>query len=412
MKTYFPTANIGIMAEGWSRFALRFSDYYDSLPVESIWVPPRLRNREWMFIPWGGAPPIRHTSFPDKTALHSFLSTRSPHSCFHSTAYYQEPSRRKMVEKGWLGADLIFDLDGDHLPGVSDNDFPLMMETIQGQAWRLWNEFLEPEFGFKEEHVQTTFSGHRGFHIHIRDPKSMHLDSNARREIVNYIRGEGIDIQSTIHAKSGWGNRALDGIDSTLEKLSKLSSPGEERVSISKELHNILTTRANSPNVSLRSTSISSILELSELAQSPDRIDRLKENPELMVFGEKCTPIFWELVKGDSSVVMGTAGETDEVVTVDTKRVIRWVGSLHGKSGMRVTEFPLSRLDPDCGNPFDPLSEAVVFRGESLRVNVVVDDAVARINDESLEINAGDQIEVSESMAMFLCLKGWANLSS
>ena len=75
---------------------------------------------------------------------------------------------------------------------------------------------------------------------------------------------------------------------------------------------------------------------------------------------------------------------------------------------MRVTEFPLSRLDPDCGNPFDPLSEAVVFRGESLRVNVVVDDAVARINDESLEINAGDQIEVAESMAMFLCLKGWA----
>ena len=36
-----------------------------------------------------------------------------------------------MAEKGWLGADLIFDLDGDHLPGVSDNDFPAMIDVIQ-----------------------------------------------------------------------------------------------------------------------------------------------------------------------------------------------------------------------------------------------------------------------------------------
>ena len=26
---------------------------------------------------------------------------------------------------------LIFDLDGDHLPGVSDRDFPSMLELIQ-----------------------------------------------------------------------------------------------------------------------------------------------------------------------------------------------------------------------------------------------------------------------------------------
>ena len=43
-----------------------------------------------------------------------------------------------MAEKGWLGADLIFDLDGDHLPGVSDNDFPGMMEKIQEQACLLY----------------------------------------------------------------------------------------------------------------------------------------------------------------------------------------------------------------------------------------------------------------------------------
>ncbi len=363
-----------------------------------------------MFIPWGGAPPYRHRSFLDKNSLHSYLRSRAPHSCFHSTAYYQDPSQLKMTEKGWLGADLIFDLDGDHLPGVSDNDFPSMIEVIQGQAWRLWNEFLEPEFGFKEKHAQFTFSGHRGFHIHVRDPSLLHLDSNARREIVNYIRGEGIDIQSTISDNSEWGRRALQGIDSTLDKLAKISSGESGKGALVDELHGILTTRANSPQVNLKSTSKASIIELAELADNADKVARLKNDAGLAVFGPKCTPIFWELVKGDSSVVIGTAGETDEVVTVDTKRVIRWVGSLHGKSGLRVTELPLERLDPDSRDSFDPLSEAVVFSGGAVKVRILAEDVTAEISGVRIEPRLGDEIEVQESMAMFLCLKGWAEI--
>ena len=390
---------------------MRFSEYYESLSADSIWAPPRLRNREWMFIPWGGGHPDRHRSFSDKRELKSYLSSRAPHSCFHSTAYYQEPSRGKMAEKGWMGADLIFDLDGDHLPGVSDNDFPSMIEVIQEQAWRLWNEFLEPEFGFKAEHTQTSFSGHRGFHIHVRDPKLLHIDSNARREIVNYIRGEGIDIQSTISSNSQWGKRAMRGIDTILEKLAVISEGGDEKSNLLNELHDILSTRSKSPKTTLKSISKPSIVELAKLAQSDDRINRLKDDPSLSVFGEKCTPIFWELVKGDSTVVMGTAGETDEVVTVDTKRVIRWIGSLHGKSGLKVTQFPLERLDPDGSRSFDPLSEAVVFRGGNARVRIIEDDVTAEISGDRLEPSIGDEIEVSESMAMFLCLKGWAEIT-
>jgi DNA primase small subunit len=402
------------MAGGWSRFALRFSEYYDSISPDSIWTPPRLRNREWMFIPWGGAPPDRHRAFPDKTSLHSYLRTRAPHSCFHSTAYYEDPSKGKMAEKGWLGADLIFDLDGDHLPGVSDNDFPAMIDVIQGQAWRLWNEFLEPEFGFKQKYAQFTFSGHRGFHIHLRDPSLLHLDSNARREMVNYIRGEGIDIQSTINADSGWGKRAIEGIDSTLGQLSQISSGKEGKTHTLNQLHEIIKTRSKSPNVNVKSSSKASIAELAQLADVSDefgldRISRLKDDPSLEVFG-KHTPLFWELVKGDSSVVIGTAGETDEVVTIDTKRVIRWVGSLHGKSGLKVTELPLNRLDPDSSNCFDPLKEAVVFTGGSVKVRILADDVCASISGEQIEPSLGDELLVKESMAMFLCLKGWAEI--
>ncbi|MDP6885745.1 MAG: DNA primase small subunit domain-containing protein, partial [Candidatus Thalassarchaeaceae archaeon] len=111
---------------------------------------------------------------------------------------------RKMIDKDWRGADLIFDLDGDHLPGVSDADFPGMLDLIHDQAWSLWNDFLEPEFNMKREFSQFTFSGHRGFHIHVRDPALLGMDSNARREIVNYIRGEGLEVNAVLSGnKSG-----------------------------------------------------------------------------------------------------------------------------------------------------------------------------------------------------------------
>ena len=72
-----------------------------------------------MFMPWGDRPTDRHRAFMDPSSLHSYLVQRFPHSCFHSTAYYDDPSQRTMADKGWRGADLIFDLDGDHLHGIA-----------------------------------------------------------------------------------------------------------------------------------------------------------------------------------------------------------------------------------------------------------------------------------------------------
>ena len=218
------------------------------------------------------------------------------------------------------------------------------------------------------------------------------------------------DIQSTITGESEWGRRAMVGIDATLSKLSEISSGSENKREVMDELHGILTSRSKSPRVNLKSTSQASIEELAKLSESRDRIERLKEDQSLSVFGEKCTPIFWELVKGDSSVVMGTAGETDEVVTVDTKRVIRWVGSLHGKSGLKVTEFPIERLDPEGSDSFDPLSEAVVFRGDQVKVRILAQEVIAEILGTRIETSQGEELVVDESMAMFLCLKGWAEL--
>ena len=400
------------MAEGWSHFAVRFSDYYNSLTQTNIWTPPRLKNREWMFVPWGNRIPKRHRSFRTKTELHDYIKKENPNSCFHSTAYYKDASERKMNDKGWLGADLIFDLDGDHLPGISTTDFPNLLDTIQNQAWKLWSDFLEPEFGFKEKYIQTSFSGHRGFHIHVRDPNLLHLDSNARREIVNFIRGEGIDTNlSLLGPDLSWGKRVRTGINSTFEKLAIINSDSDESDLELKRLYDITKLQTKKHIHGKNRASQSKIKELAKLSSDDQRISRLMDDNTLTVFGDDLTQIFWDLVRGDSSIVLNTAGETDEAVTVDTKRVIRWIGSLHGKSGLKVTEFPIERLDPESKNHFNALNEAVVFSSQKKKnIQIIEDNIFAEIKGDIVEGNNGDNREVTEAMATFLCLKGWAKI--
>lgn len=402
-----PTINRGGNISGWARFAHRFTQYYRTA---ELWTPPRLRTREWMFIPFGGGMPLRHKAFSDMDSVRRFLCERPQHSCFYSTAYWKKPHEMKMDDKQWLGADLIFDLDGDHLPGVTDRDFPGMIEVIQEQAWSLWNDFLEPDFGFKEEHLQVTFSGHRGFHLHYRDPSYFHLGSESRREIVSHIRGEGVEVSDLLERSrkpnaTGWAKRVGLGIVSVVEKLDAIHEGDTKLLKTSTAELKEMMEREGLKGLKGKS----SVEKLAELMQEPSRRGRVLDGRVAALNNHAL--LFQNLIRADTSVVLGNAGETDEVVTIDTRRQIRWPGSLHGKSGMRVTEFPLSRLDPDGSNPFDCLSEGIALsRQENVKVEMVVDDAIARFDQTVIDASIGDVIEIHEAGATFLILKGWARL--
>ena len=394
---------------GWARFAHRFGQYYRT---STYWRPPRMPKREWMFIPFGGAPPLRHKSFRSENELRQFLSERAMHSCFYSTAYWKKPYELKMDDKVWQGADLIFDLDGDHLPGVTDRDFPAMLNVIQEQAHGLWNDFLQPEFGFDEQFLQVTFSGHRGFHLHYRDPSLFHLDSEARRELVSHIRGEGVDVQGGLtrfndDSANGWTKRIREQIPSLIDKLVDIAQEAEGSSKIMKDLH--LGLKENLQREGKPGKGPASIKKLADMFLHEERKNSVC-NGQISRLGS-LQGLFLDLVKSDASIVLGAAGETDEVVTIDVRRQIRWPTSLHGKTGMRVTEFPLQRLDNDSSNPFDALSEAFVFGSDkSVTVEIVVDDAVLRFGNESYDVSNGDQLFVSESAATFLSLKGWGKM--
>ena len=285
-----------------------------------------------------------------------------------------------------------------------------MIEVIQEQAWSLWNDFLEPDFGFKEEHLQVTFSGHRGFHLHYRDPSYFHLGSESRREIVSHIRGEGVEVSDLLERSrkpnaTGWAKRVGLGIRSVVEKLDAIHEGDTKLLKTSTAALKDMMEREGLKGLRGKS----SVEKLAELMQEPSRRGRVLDGRVAALNNHAL--LFQNLIRADTSVVLGNAGETDEVVTIDTRRQIRWPGSLHGKSGMRVTEFPLSRLDPDGSNPFDCLSEGIALSRQGLvKVEMVVDDAIARFDQTVIDASIGDVIEIHEAGATFLILKGWARL--
>ncbi|SVD73116.1 uncharacterized protein METZ01_LOCUS425970, partial [marine metagenome] len=118
--------------------------------------------------------------------------------CYHSVAYYTDPGKNTMLEEEWRGADLIFDLDADHLPEMDDLKagkitFAQLMEYIKEQTLRLVNDVLLGDFALKENDLLIVFSGGRGYHIHVRDRRVLDLPSGARRELADYLTTSGIN---------------------------------------------------------------------------------------------------------------------------------------------------------------------------------------------------------------------------
>ncbi|MBT4059450.1 MAG: hypothetical protein HOE69_03990 [Euryarchaeota archaeon] len=397
-----------MVESNWARAAHRFSKWYSHLSEDDYWFPPRLRTRECMFQGWASNLFDRHINFDTPKGVLQYLQQRGPKSCFYSTAYYGKPLERKMADKDWKGADLIFDLDGDHLAHVDPYNFPEMLEIIQQQAWDLWHEFLQPEFGFSEDYLHVTFSGHRGFHLHYREPSTLGLDSAARRELVNHIRGEGVEVSALMNnsAHTGWKNRLDSGTNSILDKLDIANQDNADGRKMLKELCDIIKQQSQSPSSQVKSCGPTKMATIAASVQHRERRANIASG-NFHGLG-KNAHVFLELVKGDRSLILGSAGETDEAVTVDIKRQIRWPNSLNGKCGMQVVTLPLERLLPDGPNAFDAIEEALpYFDDKSREIQITVERCILKIDGETQEFSQGDTLIANSNIDTFLTLKGW-----
>ncbi len=283
-----------------------FRDYYRRLPRNEL-VVSAVETREFAYQLYGG-PIVRHKSFASLDELRSFLASKGPLHVYYSSALYERPDAEDMEGKGWLGADLVFDIDADHIESEaceSSGDI-ITLECLEEALYELARllDALREELGLRDHIV--VFSGNRGFHVHVEDAEVRRLGPRERREVASYIKARGLKLSSFL--VRGKGNLVSVAPIGNLKRIYQA------------------------------------------LVEIGVDVDRGSDLGEL-----------------DAQAAARAAIEIDEVVTADVHRLIRLPGSLHGKTGLRVVA--LDKRDIDRGIDV-VMDKAIAFRRGKVTVEL------------------------------------------
>lgn len=121
-----------------------FREYYNK---NHLGIPDMLFQREIGFIPFNGTM-TRHKKFNSQIEIEKFVYRAVPRHLYYSSSYYRFPDQHKMLEKEWLGAELIFDLDADHIEGADKMTYMEILSEVKVHTLRLL-EMLMDDFGFE-----------------------------------------------------------------------------------------------------------------------------------------------------------------------------------------------------------------------------------------------------------------------
>lgn len=350
----------------------KFFSYYMRPSIE---FPNRFERREYAFIHFNEDTMHRHISFKARDDLLTYLKTNVPAHVYYSSAYYRNPSADSMQAKQWMGADLIFDLDADHLPHADKLTYEEALEKVKEELVKLL-DFLVEDFGFGKEEIAVYFSGGRGYHCHVHNKKVLELGSQERREIVDYLTGRGLDFREIIKVEvnvnaPGWEGRISKAIINFFEEIRKMEK--EEAIQILTEIEGVG-----------RKIAEDIYNNLDEKRMKRIRSGKLDQAPAFK-------KILKPLVK---KIAVSLYSQTDEPVTADIKRLIRLPGSLHGKTGLRVTKIDINKIEE-----FEPLRDAVVFNENLVKIKVEKPFKI-KMMDENFDLKKG-MAKVPEYVAVF-----------
>jgi len=391
----------------------RFQQYYKTADIS---LPDHLPNREWAFILFDDMEEKimrRHKAFGSAGEALDYLYGMAPAHVYNSTAYYEYPNARKMNDKNWLGAELIFDLDADHLPNAPQN-YADMLENVKKETFKLM-DFILDDFGFSEDEVELVFSGGRGYHFHITSPKVMSLGSSERREIVNYVSGRDVDFkyffrEVAMDGEYGTGSKAFKGVKNVPMKCMLVGHDSGWGKRIARYLADYLKSESGRkykkdmfPELRRHEkVGPTAIKKLLRIANSENGLNDILEQGRLDFDVRNFKEIASYFMQESSENFLQRFGASvDEPVTADIKRLIRVPGSLHGGSGMQVRKLAFSELEN-----FKPLEDAVVFGEKPVKVNVSKTFTV-QLKGKDLKVEEGIQ-EVPEYAAVYLMCRGVA----
>ena len=396
----------------------KFSEFYRA-PSTVVPSPTLLGQRELGFLLFKERIMLRHKVFARINDLRSFLGEVVPSDVYRSCAYYENPEA-EMDKKGWLGADLVFDIDADHIPtpcnkihdkwtckncgfidkGVTPKHCPECGgEKFDTKTWVCDKclgstkeetmkliDILQRDFGFSDEEVHVFFSGHRGYHVHVETEAVKSLDAMARKEIVDYVTGLGLIISKRV----GKGKKTSEKFFLTDFAWNKRIKQGMRRFISTASLDDL-------KNIGLKRASNAVFNNKEEL------LNRCIDKG----FWDSISHVKLETWKKIAEHVKDLeSAKIDTVVTTDTHRLIRMNGTLHGKTGLRKVEFPVKRLAD-----FDPFEEAVAFKEGAVKV-FVSDAPKFRLGGSVLGPYRRQTVEVPTAAAVLLICKSRAEVAS
>ncbi len=396
----------------------KFLAYYSECFSE-VGIPSNFHERECAALIFRNRAMVRHRSFLNPEEFRSFLCDDVPSDVYYSSALYEQPDAQEMSAKCWTGADLIFDIDADHIPTscnkihdewtclscgfkgkgevpegcpscgkekFENNTWPCedCLGSAKNETIKLLN-ILMNDFGFSETDIHVFFSGHRGFHVHVENESIKPLDTMDRKEIVDYVCGFGLDQEShsvdadriaNLDLKAvGWQGRIARGIYETIlnARLNDYHRMGLNR-SISQEMMKNKESILKNFRESKPWTTTKGL--------GPQTLKKLVEH-----------------------TILSQSAKVDTVVTTDIHRLIRMSGTLHGKTGLKKIEFPISSLEK-----FDPFKSAIAFEQDS--VDVLVTDAPEfRLGDKKFGPFKNEKVKLPTAAALLLLCKKRAEVA-
>ncbi len=350
-----------------------FHEYYTNNKLD---IPDMLFQREIGFIPFNGSM-IRHRKFNSSNDIQRFMHRNVPRHLYYSSAYYRFPDQHTMNEKEWLGAELIFDLDADHIEGAAKMTYMEILDEVKKHTIKLLNILMD-DFGFTDKNIRLYFSGGRGYHVHVENDNIYGMGSDARREIGDYIRIEGLNIEEI---------KLLDDSFFSYGILKKLNKYIENFFSDIDEnyLHNIFGRNAgnymNHINKFFTGMKIKDFM--SSYAGNKFKIvvkqNAINEKTEIDYDRIILTKLLEDFKKAELA-------EIDEPVTTDIHRLIRFPLSLHGKTGLMVKPININNLEN-----FTPLNEAIpeIFKNRTAKIELTAKQFSITMNGENFKLSSG-----------------------
>ncbi len=402
----------------WARGAFR--QYYASARIAP---PARLARREFAAFPFAAETLMRrHATLRTADEFHEFLRREVPRHVYYSSAYYRSPAESSMAAKEWLGADLIFDLDADHLRGAEALDYAGQLALVKRRLIDLYDDFLLGDFGLAPENAQIVFSGGRGYHVHIRDERFLPLTSPERRELVDYILGTGFDALRAVESgredvgagrtegpAEGEAESASTSRSPRLRRLAPPDAPGWRGRTTRAVLELLRRWEAGGRDAAAAEMAGFGIepkvaRRWARLLVDEGGAARIRESRSLDALKKELPDEFLAAVVRRAAIEV--QGETDAPVTTDIHRLIRLPGSLHGGTGLRVR--PLARTELD---GFDPFRDAPIPDGGGARVGVRLTVPVDHpFPGGGVRGAEGSELELTSPQALFLVLRGEATL--